>query len=236
MDDSFLDRATLPRSSVAIVPRATSTASISSVPDEILPEGAEICRRAIANLHEHRKERVPTQGDQFSMRLRDETFTDCTKAGRALIFAAAALKPFQTTKPIGNIGGFSIAIQKLEDRANIVIQGKNTYTAHISETPLGTISSLEHAITHLDQRLVERTADLADLERKQSDLAKHLDQPFEYFEQLEAATTRQAEIVATLDLTKNQAAATIDEGTDETVKTVQEIPQRVAGPRKYARV
>ena len=139
-------------------------------------------------MQEDLKTRVPTQGDQFTMQFRKETFTDRTKAGRAIIFAAAALKPFQTTKPIGTIGGFPIAIQKLEERANILIQGKNAYTSNISETPLGTISSLEHALTHLDQRLTERTADLADAERKQQELAKHLDQPFEYSEQLEAAT------------------------------------------------
>ncbi len=178
-------------------------------------EGADICRREIANMTEDLKTRVPTQGDQFSLQLRKETFTDRTKAGRAIIFAAAAMKPFQTTKPIGTIGGFPIAIQKLEDRANIIIQGKNAYTAHISDTPLGTISSLEHALTNLDQRLTDCTTNLADMEQKHTELAKHLDQPFEYSSQLETATKRQAEIVETLDITKNQTFACLDEAVDE---------------------
>ncbi|MGI8438177.1 MAG: helicase-related protein, partial [Chthoniobacterales bacterium] len=180
-------------------------------------ESADICRREIANMTDDLKTRIPTQGDQFSLQFRKEIFADRTKAGRAIIFAAAAMKPFQTTKPVGTIGGFPIAIQRLEDRANIVVQGKNAYTAHISETPLGTISSLEHALTNLDQRRTERTADLADIEHKQTDLARHLDQPFEYSEQLEAANKRQSEIVASLDITKNQATARIGEQAHRTI-------------------
>ncbi len=184
-------------------------------------ESAHMCRREIANMHADLKTRLPTQGDQFSMRFRNESFADRTKAGRTIIFAAAALKPFQTTKPIGMIGGFPIAIQKLEERANILIQGKNTYTANISETPLGTISSLEHALTHLDQRLIELSADLADMERKQTDLTKHIDQPFEYSEQIEAATKRQAEIFEALDITKNQASAKLSDSTEQEGEEIQ---------------
>ncbi|MEO8350337.1 MAG: DEAD/DEAH box helicase family protein [Chthoniobacteraceae bacterium] len=187
-----------------------------------LGESADICRREIANLQEDLKTRIPTQGDSFLMQLRTESYTDRTKAGRALVFAAAGMKPFQTTKPIGNIGGFPVAIQKLEERANIIIQGRNSYTSNVSDNALGTISSLEHAINHLDQRLSERTSDLAEMEIKQRELGKHLGQPFEYAEQLAAAAERQQRIVAQLDLTKNQAAANVDEGSDEQGQAIEE--------------
>jgi hypothetical protein len=128
---------------------------------------------------------------------------------------------------IGSIGGFPIAFQKLDDRANILIQGNNT--AHVSDKPLGTISSLEHIPTHLDDRLLDRTTDLGDMERKQKDLAKHLEQPFEYSERLEAAIKRQAEIVAALDITKIQGSARTDvaeEGVMETIQETSEIIRR----------
>jgi len=44
------------------------------------------------------------------------------------------------------------------------------------------------------------------------DVAKQPDQPFNHEEKLATAAKRQQEIIAALDITKNQAAATIDEG------------------------
>ena len=44
------------------------------------------------------------------MTVQKETFTDRVKAGRALVFLAAALKPFQATKTIGSVAGFPITL------------------------------------------------------------------------------------------------------------------------------
>jgi hypothetical protein len=78
------------------------------------------------------------------------------KAGRALIFLAAALKPFESTRTIGNIGGFPISIEKFGDRATILINGKHSYRANVSDSPAGTIASLEHALDSIEDRLRER--------------------------------------------------------------------------------
>ena len=178
----------------------------------------------IANICEDLRTRTSTRGDDFSMVVKNETVTDRTKAGRALVFLAAALKPFQTTKPIGSIAGFPITIQRLEARSNVTIHGKHTYEANVSDNALGTISSLEHALGSLDDRLQEREADLKQYDRQSEDLAKQLNQPFEHEEKLSAATKRQQEIVTALDITKNQAAANVNEGADQNSETVQEKP------------
>src|SRR5207244_12758572 len=102
----------------------------------------------------------------------------------------------------------------------------DTYQANVSDSPLGTISSLEHALESLDDRLQERESDLKQYHRQKEDLAKQLDQPFEHEEKLATATKRQQEIVVALDITKNQASATVDEGVDQTAGTVEEKPQQ----------
>ena len=90
------------------------------------------------------------------MTAKNETFTDRIRAGRALIFFAAALKPFQSTKTIGNIGGFPISIERFDERATMLINGKHSYRANISDSPAGTIASLEHALDSIEDRLRER--------------------------------------------------------------------------------
>ena len=59
-------------------------------------------------------------------------------------------------------------------------------------------------------RLGERENDLKQYHKQSADLTKQLDHPFEHEEKLSAATKRAQEIVAALDITKNQASARMD--------------------------
>ena len=101
----------------------------------------------------------------------------------------------------------------------------HTYDANVSDNPLGTIASLEHAISSLDERVREREADLKQFHRQSEDLSKQLGQPFEYEENLSTATKRQQGIVAALDITKNQASANVGEGAEQTDLQAQTVQQ-----------
>src|SRR6516162_7784292 len=63
-------------------------------------DNAAVLGREIANIREDLCTRISTRGDNFATRVKNETFTDRIKAGRAIIFLAAALKPFESTKTI----------------------------------------------------------------------------------------------------------------------------------------
>jgi hypothetical protein len=147
--------------------------------------------------------------------VRNETFTDRVKAGRALLFLAAAVKPFESSKTVGSIGGFPISVERFDERATLLIQGKHAYRANVSDSATGTIASLEHALESMEDRLRERDTDLAQFRRQSADLTKQLDQPFEHEEKLATATKRQQEIITALDITKNQASPKIDESISE---------------------
>jgi N12 class adenine-specific DNA methylase len=178
-------------------------------------DNAATLEREIANIREDLRMRTSTRGDNFVMTAKNETFMDRVKAGRALIFFAAALKPFESTRTIGNIGGFPISIEKFGDRATILINGKHSYRANVSDSPAGTIASLEHALDSIEDRLRERETNLTQSRRQIVDLTNQIDQPFEHEEKLAEATKRQQEIVTALDITKNQASAAVDEGTEQ---------------------
>ena len=126
-----------------------------------LGDSAQILEREIANIREDLRTRTSTRGDNFSMTVKNETFTDRVKAGRALVFLAAALKPFESTKTIGSIGGFPISVERFDERATLLIHGKHSYRANVSDSPAGTIASLEHALDSFEDRLRERETDLA---------------------------------------------------------------------------
>jgi hypothetical protein len=127
---------------------------------------------------------------------------------------------------IGNIGGFPISIEKFGDRATILINGKHSFRANVSDSAAGTIASLEHALDSIEDRLRERETDLAQSRRQIVDLTNQFEQPFEHEEKLAVAAKRQQEIVAALDIAKNQASAVVDEGTEQLATVMEQSPSQ----------
>ncbi len=180
--------------------------------------------REIANIREDLRTRTSTRGDRFSMTVQKEAFADRVKAGRALVFLAAAMKPFQSTKAIGEIGGFPVSLHRFDERANLVLHGRCEYKANVSDSPTGTISSVEHALDSMPDRLRERETDLQQTRKQTEDLTKQLDHPFEHEEKLAAAAKRQQEIVEALDITKNQASVKMADGDDRLEDDIAQKP------------
>ena len=165
----------------------------------------------LAKLKQDIATRMPTKGEAFAMTIGGKHFDERVKAGRELTFMAEALKPLQETRHIGSIAGFPISLHRLEARVEVRIHGKHTYGSTVSDSPQGTIASLEHALGDMDAQLAEATENLPRLQTRIQDLQAQSQQPFEHREKLEAAETRQQEIIAALDLEKNQASAKVDQ-------------------------
>jgi hypothetical protein len=95
-----------------------------------LGDTAEILEREIANIREDLRTRTSTRGDNFVMMVRNDTLTDRVKAGRALVFLAAAVMPFESSKAIGSIGGFPISVERFDERVTLLIHAKHSYRAN----------------------------------------------------------------------------------------------------------
>jgi hypothetical protein len=132
--------------------------------------------------------------------------------------------------------GFPISIHKFDVRANLTIHGKNSYNANVSDSALGAIASVEHALESMEDQLRERESGLKQYRKQSEDLTRQLDHPFEHQEKLTAATKRQQEIVAALDITKNQTSAKVDEGIDQAVETIEEKSQQAPRRRIVASI
>jgi len=178
----------------------------------------------VANLRRDLAARTPTRGDDFAMTIDGRRFDERAKAGDQLVTIGAALKPMQSTREIGSVAGFPISLHRLESRVELCIHGRNVYRATVSESPQGTVASLEHALGNLESQLAESTENLERLKTRIQDLQAQSQQPFEHQEKLEAAEKRQHEIVAALDLAKNQASTQVDEQPDAEAQTNGEQP------------
>ena len=175
-----------------------------------------------ANLGLDLAARTPTRGEEFTMTIDGQHFDERVKAGRQLVFIGASLKPMQETRQIGAIAGFPISLHRLEFRVELRIHGRNTYEANVSDSPQGTIASMEHALGDLESRHAESNENLGRLKTRIQELQAQSQQPFEHQEKLAAAEKRQHEIIADLDLTKNQASTQVDEQPEAETQTAGE--------------
>jgi N12 class adenine-specific DNA methylase len=182
----------------------------------------------IVRLKQDLATRKPTKGEAFRMTVDGKHFDERVKAGRELVFIAEALKPMQETRQIGSIAGFPISLHRLDARVELRIHGKQIYGSTVSDSPQGTIASLEHALGDMDAQLTESTENAERLKARIQELQAQSQQPFEHLGKLEAAEKRQQEIVASLDLEKNQASTTVDEQPDAEVQTIGEQAPHVA--------
>ncbi len=173
----------------------------------------------IANLHRDLSTRTATRGDQFAMTIKDRHFEDRVEAGRQLVFIGAALKPFQETRKIGSIAGFPFSLRRLENRVELRLHGFNTYHATVSDSPQGSIASIEHTLAGMEAKGMESRQDLEKLNTRLQELHVQAETPFEHHEKLVEAEARQQEIVAAFELAENQASPQMEETPDGETQT-----------------
>ena len=92
-----------------------------------------------------------------------------------------------------------------------------------TETALGTVRSLEYFVQNMEDRLAHKQSELADSEKKCGELEAKIGQPFEHEAKLQSFAVRQKELEDALDITKNQAANSLEaEATEQAVEVETE--------------
>ncbi|MDB6094039.1 MAG: N-domain protein family [Verrucomicrobia bacterium] len=177
-----------------------------------------------------------TQGNKFRIVLDGKTHTDRAKAGAALIYLAEDhrtdhLLGREGPVNLGTFAGFQIEFRStLPDK--VTLRGASDYVASISPSPVGTISSLEHAARSVHDHAARSEALLADTKKSLRDLTALVGSVFEHEERYRELTKRQAELVDLLDISKNQASSQLAAEASESELTAEISPEasvRVAG-------
>ncbi|SDT90468.1 Adenine-specific DNA methylase, N12 class [Verrucomicrobium sp. GAS474] len=153
--------------------------------------------------------RQNTKGDAFVMKIEGRNYTQREMAGETLNRLAQKHLLSEKTVEIGAFAGFTLQIWP--DRSKeVIVRGKNAYAATVSESPLGTISSLEYMVRSMDERAQDYRKELETTQKRIVELRPHADKPFEHEEKLQGLVKRQQEIMDALDLEKNQASNRLD--------------------------
>ncbi|MCI0534573.1 MAG: hypothetical protein L0Z50_05035 [Verrucomicrobiales bacterium] len=175
-------------------------------------EQADTFTHRLANLRLDVAARQDTSGDKFTIELDGRLITNRGVAGELLLRRAEKLKGqnFEDVR-IGKFAGFELSLRTgLNSAPEIILHGRNSYSARVTDTALGTIRSLESIVQGFEERAERLERDIADTHKRATELEAKIGRPFEHEERYEQFGKRQEEITEKLDLTRNQAANQLD--------------------------
>jgi TfoX/Sxy family transcriptional regulator of competence genes len=170
-------------------------------------EEAQRCSERLTNLRQDLTVRQDTSGDSFRIELDGKTLDNRGVVGELLLRRAIKIKKnFGTDYRVRKFAGFDLFLRPtaFED-VDLVLKGKNHYTARITDTALGTIRSLESEVQGFEVKAVRLETDIHDSQKLARELEGKVGVPFEHEKRYHELAKRQAEIEEKLDLTKNQA-------------------------------
>ena len=183
-------------------------------------EDAEIFTSRLTNLRQDLAVRLDTTGDKFIIELDGQESNNRGIAGELILRRAEKLKSrFGDDVRIGRFAGFDLFLRpSFNNTAEVVVRGKNSYAARVTDTALGTIRSLEVTVQGFEERATKLEADIADAHKRARELEAKVGAAFEKEEHYQRLCRRQSEIEEQLDLTKNQAPSRVETESNETVE------------------
>lgn len=186
--------------------------------------------KRLADVQKDMSTRLDTSGDKFVIEIEGQEIRDRGIAGELLLRRAERMRGTGGERSIGRFAGFQLFVADNYMRGpEIIVKGASTHTAKIASTALGTIRSLEYTVQNLDESAAALTRNIADTQKRLTDLQEQVDTPFEYADKLASMTKRQQQITEALDLNKNQAPNQLDAQANE---VAEEAIQQVEAPAK----
>ena len=174
----------------------------------------------LTNLRQDIGIRQDTSGDRFIIELDGQETNNRGIAGELILRRAEKLKNrFGDDIRIGRFAGFDLFLRRgFNNTVEVVVRGKNSYAARVTDTALGTIRSLEATVQGFEERAGKLETDIADAHKRARELEGKVGAHFEKEEHYQHLCRRQSEIEEKLDLTKNQAPSQVEAEPAESVE------------------
>ena len=181
-------------------------------------EDAEAFTGRLTNLRQDIAGRQDTSGDKFSIELDGQVLDNRGIAGELIVRRAEKIKNrFGEDVRVGRFAGFDLFLRpSFNNTVEMIVRGKNSYAARVTDTAQGTIRSLEANVQSFEERATKLEYDIADASKRAKELETKVGAHFEREERYQELTRRQSEIEEKLDLTKNQAPSQVDAETPDT--------------------
>jgi predicted nucleic acid-binding Zn-ribbon protein len=175
-------------------------------------EDAEAFTGRLTNLRQDIAARQDTSGDKFSIELDGQTLDNRGIAGELIVRRAEKIKNrFGDDVRVGRYAGFDLFLRpSFNNTVEMIVRGKNSYAARVTDTALGTIRSLEANVQGFEERASRLEYDIADANKRAKELETKVGAHFEREERYQQLNRRQSEIEDKLDLTKNQAPSQVE--------------------------
>lgn len=184
-------------------------------------EDAEAFTGRLTNLRQDITTRQDTAGDKFSIELDGQILDNRGVAGELIVRRAEKIKNrFGDDVRIGRFAGFDLFLRpSFNNTVEVVVRGKISYAARVTDTALGTIRSLEVTVQGFEERAGKLETDIADAQKRGKELETKVGAPFEKEGHYQHLCRRQSEIEEKLDLTKNQAPSQVEaDSPDDTTR------------------
>ena len=181
-------------------------------------EEAQRYTERLANLRQDLTVRRDTSGDKFRIELDGQALDNRGVAGELLLRRAAKIKnAFGVSQRVGKFAGFELSLHATyNNEIELILHGRNSYSARVTDTALGTIRSLESIVQGFEERGARLESDIQDSQKRAKELESKVGAAFEHEERYHELSKRQSEIEEKLDLTKNQAPSQVEaESADE---------------------
>jgi hypothetical protein len=121
------------------------------------------------------------------------------------------------TFELGQFAGFKLFIRHDIGGSTIHLVGAATYSASVRQTPMGTISALEHCVTvGIEKEFKQAQAQLQKLKKAFHDLSSQKEQPFPKAAELQTAMQEQVAVNKDLGLHEDDAQVIVMENSEPT--------------------
>jgi hypothetical protein len=202
-------------------------------------EDAEMFATRLTNLRQDLSVRRDTSADKFIIELDGQETNNRGVAGELILRRAEKLKDrFGDDVRIGRFAGFDLFLRpSFNNTVEVVVRGRNSYAARVTDTAQGTIRSLEATIQGFEERAGKLEADIADAHKRGKELESKVGAPFEHEERYQQLCRRQSEIEEKLDLTKNQASSQVEaDSSEDTARKNSETQHKTVRQKRRAGV
>ena len=182
-----------------------------------LQEDAQRFTEKRANLQLDLAARQDTSGDKFRIELDGQTLDNRGVAGELLLRRAGKIKNnFGANARVGKFAGFDLSLHaSFNGGVELILHGKNSYSARVTDTALGTVRSLESIVQGFEERAAGLERDIRNSQKRAKEFESKVNAPFEHDKRYHQLAERQAEIEEKLDLTKNQAPIQVEESPND---------------------
>ena len=184
------------------------------------------------------KANIPTDKEQFTMKVGNKVYTDKKEVGTALVEMCKEMKSVNTPTVIGEYAGFKMAVSfdSFNHKFVMNVKGQLSHNLEIGSDPLGNITRINNALESMPKQLEEAQTKLSTVEHQLETAKEEVTKPFAQEAELAEKLDRLSALNALLNMDEkgDNAIGMDDEADAPEVKIADKPAARVSLKERLA--